>query len=258
VLAGLEHAVLEEAVDHLLDAASVGGPRVAGEQVSDASRAISSVRSISRVIGSSSRGSGGRAQARRGGGRAPGRPVARVVVACLRLVGSWTVRQVGVKGRSRSCQWRSASARTSRTGRPARAATAAASSNSALARPGLTLTRTDRPSTTTRSWWRGASPPLELGADAEGARLVLPSTRATWAASAGSTRALSTVCGAALLHHDRGEPRVVRAGVEGGADRVGEDLAGGVVDVGLEQHHGLAVVGRGGSGRVAACRAPPG
>ena len=40
----------------------------------------------------------------------------------------------------------------------------------------------------------------------------------------------------ALLHHDRRDPRVVGAGGEQRGDRVGEHLAGDVVDVGLEQH----------------------
>ena len=43
------------------------------------------------------------------------------------------------------------------------------------------------------------------------------------------------VRGPTLLHHDRGGPRVVRAGGEQAGDRVGEHLTGDVVDVGLEE-----------------------
>src|SRR3546814_6258790 len=44
----------------------------------------------------------------------------------------------------------------------------------------------------------------------------------------------------ALLHEDRGDPRVVGPGRHQRADGVGEGLAGGVVDVGLQEHHGMA------------------
>ena len=44
----------------------------------------------------------------------------------------------------------------------------------------------------------------------------------------------------ALLHDDGGDPGVVGAGLEQRADGVGQRLAGGVVDVDLEQHDGLA------------------
>jgi hypothetical protein len=49
------------------------------------------------------------------------------------------------------------------------------------------------------------------------------------------------VSGAALLHHDGGDPRVVGAGREQLRHAVGEDLAGDVVDVGFEQGHRGAV-----------------
>ena len=42
-----------------------------------------------------------------------------------------------------------------------------------------------------------------------------------------------------LLHDDRGDPGVMGPGVEQGLDGVGQDLAGGVVEVGLEQHDRL-------------------
>ena len=48
------------------------------------------------------------------------------------------------------------------------------------------------------------------------------------------------MAGPPLLHDDRGDPGVVRAGLEQRADGVAQHLAGDVVEVGLEEHHGLA------------------
>ena len=93
-------------------------------------------------------------------------------------------------------------------------------------------------------------------AHAERAGLGARAPRRSAPVSAGSHSACTVCAGPALLHHDRRDPRVVRAGGEQRGDGVGEHLAGGVVDVGLEQPHRLAGVA-GATLRRCGRRSPP-
>ena len=100
--------------------------------------------------------------------------------------------------------------------------------------PAATLTRTGWPPTSTVTSSRRCGQRRTVAARTPRLPVSASSTAATRSTSAGSTRACDGVRRAALLHHDRRRPGVVGAGGEQGGDRVGEDLAGDVVDVDLE------------------------
>ena len=126
-------------------------------------------------------------------------------------------------------------------GRRGRRATRAASSCSTLTRPGLTLTRTGSPSTSTSLIVAGRGQRSSVvPAHAERAGLGGQHRPRPASAERRVGQGADRVGGPALLHHDRRDPGVVGAGVEQRGDGVGQHLAGGVVDVGLEQHDGLA------------------
>ena len=146
-------------------------------------------------------------------------------------------RRLGGWASSHSC---SARATTSRSGRPMRRATRAASSCSTFTRPAPTFTRTARPSTSTGSTLAGLRPALQRWPRTPSDPVSAMSSRPP----AGQRRigqGADGVGGPALLHDDRRDPGVVGAGVEQRGDGVGQHLAGGVVDVDLEQHDRLAV-----------------
>ena len=129
---------------------------------------------------------------------------------------------------------------TSRSGRPSATAAATASSCSTLTRPAADLHAERLAVDHDDLLGAGLGPAVEVvGAQAERARLGQQHA----ADLVDASRVAQDVHGvgrASLLHHDRRDPRVVGTGVEQPGHGVGEDLAGGVVDVGLELHDRLA------------------
>ena len=132
---------------------------------------------------------------------------------------------------------RSASASTSRSGRPSACAAAAASSCSTLTRPAASLTRDRGGRRRRRRLVALLRPALDRRRPhAEAAGLGEQHARRRARRAAGSHEGRDGVGRPALLHHDRRRPGVVGAGGEERGDRVGEHLAGDVVDVDLELH----------------------
>ena len=127
--------------------------------------------------------------------------------------------------------------------RPVARAVATTSSCSALARSGDRFTRTSRPSTSTRSTTRWAGQRSRVDARTPNEPVDDRSVRATSGGHGRIGQRGHGVRGSALLHDRRRDPRVVRARLQQGDDRVGQRLTGHVVDVRLDQHDRLTRTG---------------
>ncbi len=142
-----------------------------------------------------------------------------------------------------------------------RRAARATSSCSALTRPGLTLTRISCPSTSTGRCVRAAGHRSGVGHPDPERPGLGPEHGPQRPAPRRVGQDVDHVPGPPLLHDHGGQPGVVGARLEQGGHGMGQLLAGGVVDVGLEQGHGwpASASGRPGAGiRSRSRRRPPG